>query len=260
MTTKGCDFSTVTEVPGNLVTAEAIDQLWTRYAFAASLSQGKDVLEVACGPGPGLSYLASKARRVVGADYTHQLLRVAREHAGDRVTLARVDGQALPFASGSFDVVLLFEAIYYIPDARAFVQEAHRVLRPSGCVVIVSDNPAFPDFNPSPFTHRYFNSEELRTLLTSEGFDAAIRGSFAAPARSRRDALVSLTKRAAVRLRLVPRTMKGKERLKRLFYGRLTPFPGALADGAGTYYAPVPVPAGVPTQHHKLLFGIGTRR
>ena len=254
------DYTTVTEVPGNLVTAEAIDQLWTRYRFAASLCEGKDVLEMACGAGPGLTYLASKARSVVGGDYTHHLLRVARDQTAARVPLARVDAQAIPFASGAFDVVLLFEAVYYIPNPRRFVAEARRVLRPSGRLVIVTDNPKFPGFNPSPFSHRYFDSEELRDLLSSEGFDVAIRGAFPAPPPSARDVVVSMTKRAAVRLHLVPRTMRGKERLKRMFYGRLTPFPGTLHDGVGRYQSPLPVPQGEPSRTYRLLFAIGSSR
>ena len=38
-------------------------------ARAARLASGKDVLEVACGPGIGLGYLQRRAARVVGGDY-----------------------------------------------------------------------------------------------------------------------------------------------------------------------------------------------
>ena len=73
--------------------ADAIDRLWTRYAFAGSLCRGKDVLEVACGPGPGLAYLAGKARRVVGSDYMENLLRDALKNGrGNLPTLMEANG------------------------------------------------------------------------------------------------------------------------------------------------------------------------
>ena len=43
--------------------------------------------------------------------------------------------------------------------------------------------------------------------------------------------LVSNLRRAAVKLGLIPQTMKGKELLKRVFYGELTPIPSEISDG-----------------------------
>ena len=48
------NYATVTETPGNRVTRDAIAMMYTRYAFAARYCEGKQVLEVGCGAGPGL--------------------------------------------------------------------------------------------------------------------------------------------------------------------------------------------------------------
>ena len=69
------DFSTVTEVTGNRVTQDQLERLYHRYTFAAQYFDGMEVLEVACGTGQGLGYLAKKAKLVVGSDYTENLLR-----------------------------------------------------------------------------------------------------------------------------------------------------------------------------------------
>lgn len=60
------DFSSVTEVPGLRATDEQRSMLYTRYHLARTRSVGKDVLEVACGAGLGLGYLAETARSVTG--------------------------------------------------------------------------------------------------------------------------------------------------------------------------------------------------
>ena len=62
-------YTTVTELPGSGATSEQLAMLYARYALAAGFSRGKDVVEVACGPGIGLGYLARWARRVVGGEF-----------------------------------------------------------------------------------------------------------------------------------------------------------------------------------------------
>lgn len=47
-----------------------------------------------------------------------------------------MDAQELPFQDATFDVVLLLEAIYYLPHAEKFMAEARRVLRPDGILFI----------------------------------------------------------------------------------------------------------------------------
>jgi len=91
------DYSGVTETVGDHVTREALSMLYTRYAFARTLCEGRDVLEVACGGGQGLGYLASRARRVVGGDLTESLMAQAERHYGGRIPLVRLDAHGLLF-------------------------------------------------------------------------------------------------------------------------------------------------------------------
>src|SRR5438034_2382376 len=235
------DYSTVTEAHGTQITREALDMMWTRYAFAADLCRGRDVLEVACGAGQGLGLLARHARRVVGGDYTMSLLEMARRQYGAAIPLARLDGHRLPFAAGTFDVVILFEAIYYLSHADAFLDECRRVLRPGGVVIVSTVNREWSEFNPSPFSTKYWSARELTGLLAAKGFAAEVHGGFVAARASARDALVAAIKRIAVALRLIPKTMAGKRLLKRLFLGSLVDFPGEIREGMATYSAPTPL-------------------
>ena len=125
------DYSLLTEVPGSLASSEQINRMVTRYRFARDYCRGKDVLEVACGSGQGLGPLAEAARTVVGGDYMENLLRKAQSHYGSRIPLIRLDAQALPFRRETFDVVILYEAIYYLEEPARFVAECKRILRPA---------------------------------------------------------------------------------------------------------------------------------
>jgi len=255
----GIDYSDVTEAHGNQITREALAMMCTRYVFAARLSDGRDVLEVGCGAGQGLGVLRGRARRVIGADYTHGLLEMARTHYGARVPLTRVDAQRLPFRNGSFDIVVLYEALYYLAQPQAFVAEARRVLRPDGRLVLCTVNREWADFNPSPFSTGYHSAAELRVLLEGGGFNTTLFAAFPAQRATTRDRAVSAVKRFAVAFGLVPKTMRGKRLLKRVFLGRLVSFPPEIHEDMAAYHEPVPVNGGGPVDGYKVVYAIGAR-
>ena len=254
------DFSTVTEVAGNRVTQDQLARLYHRYTFAAQFCDGMDVLEVACGTGQGLGYLAKKAKSVVGGDYTENLLRGAQQYYNGRVPLLRLDAHALPFQNSSFDVVLLYEAIYYLAYPERFLVECRRVLRNKGILLICSVNKEWSDFNPSPYSVRYFSAIELSDLLRKHQFQVRMHAAFPVAAASLRDYLVSNIKRLAVTLRLIPKTMKGKELLKRLFLGSLSPLPSEVHKGMAGYTPPVAISDTEACTRFKILFALAHLR
>jgi len=255
----GADYSTVTEVTGNRLTREAISMMFTRYQFGASLSRGLDVLEVACGAGQGLGLLAASARKVVAGDFTGSLVERARKHYHERIPVLQLDAQVLPFKDGSFDVVLLYEAVYYLRDVGSFLREAKRILRPQGRLILCSSNPEWSEFNPSPYSVRYYPAEEFAGLLRKEGFEARLLGAYPSGSRGGLRKAVSWLRRVAVALHLMPKTMKGKEFLKRLFYGSLVEMPAELNGSGDAAPAPAPVAAGEFRGQYKVYFAVGTR-
>ncbi|HEV2489273.1 MAG TPA: class I SAM-dependent methyltransferase [Candidatus Acidoferrales bacterium] len=251
------DFASVTEQPGLPTTREGLSMLHARYAFAAGFCAGKNVLEVACGAGMGLGLLAKTASRLVAVDFSESLLRRVRKHYGDRIPLLRLDAHSLPFNASSFDVILLFEAIYYLRNPLEFVRECRRVLRAGGVLLICTANPACPGFNRSPMSQRYFCAEELRSLLREFQFSPEIHGAFPWSADTLRDKSVAAIRSAAVRFHLVPRTMKGKALLKKVFYGRLTRIEDEVPEGMSTPVELHPIAAGENPARYKILFALG---
>ena len=254
------DFTTVTEITGNKVTREQIERMYTRYRFAAELCENKDVLEVACGSGQGLGLLAKKAKRVLAGDIEEENLKLALRHYKDRpdIELKVMDAQQLALDNESFDVIILYEAIYYLAHPERFVQEAKRVLRKGGILLICIANKDCPSFNPSPYSHRYFSVPELFGLMKEKGFDnITIFGSCPDENKNLKDKFISLLKRSAVRLHLIPRTMKGKECLKRIFMGKLEPLPSEILESAYIYQPPIALPVHAPNAEYKVLFAKG---
>ncbi|MGD9728943.1 MAG: class I SAM-dependent methyltransferase [Nitrospiraceae bacterium] len=253
---KDCDYSTVTEQAGDLVSGEALSMLYSRYRYASRFCAGKRVLEVACGPGLGLAYLSKHAALAVGGDYTRSLLVAARRSSRNFMPLVRMDAQSLPLRDGTVDVIVCYEAIYYFSEPDRFVRECRRVLSPNGLLLLCTVNAEWPEFNPSPRSHRYATATALTHMLSLERFSVQLLGAFPVRAESLQDYALSGLKRLAVRLRLIPSTMKGKVLLKRIFLGKLVSLPAAIADGLAPYCEPVPIDAEQPVRDFKIIFAM----
>lgn len=253
------DFSSVTELAGDEVSQEQVERLAHRYLWAGAFCGGCDVLEVACGSGQGLGHLAARARRLWAGDLTSRLVRDARRHYGERVALMELDAQRLPFPDASLDVVILFEAIYYLPSAAAFVAECRRVLRPGGQVLVASANPDLWDFNPSPHSVGYYGVAELGRLFGAAGFACRFFGYLPVDAVSFRQRVFRPIKKVAAALGLIPKTMAGKKLLKRLVFGNLVAMPAEIGQETAIYMPPVPLPPELPDRRFKVIYAAAAK-
>lgn len=102
---------------------------------AAAGRTGMLSLDCGCGTGHNLALLRRHGR-AVGIDLTFSGLKYAGSR-GDRA-VAQASAAALPFATGTFDLVTSFDVIYSLPDdvERAAVAEMFRVLKPGGSLVL----------------------------------------------------------------------------------------------------------------------------
>lgn len=251
------DYSPVTETCGEWVTPEALSMVYTRYRFAAEFCRGQRVLEVACGPGVGLGYLGQQAGEIVGGDLTDRLLRQAQRTVQGAIRLVRLQAEALPLRTGSRDVIVCYEALYFFEDVETFLNECRRVLVPQGRLLLCTVNPEWPECNPSSYARRYYSARQLSVLLNQSGFKCELFGAFPTEPASWRAAWVAWLKRVAVAWRVIPSTMAGKRLLKRLFLGTLVPFPAAVVDGMAAYAQPVPIESDQPIRGYKVLFAVG---
>ena len=246
----------VTERPGLRATPEQLSMLYTRYHTAASYAEGKKVLEVACGAGMGLGYMARRANRVVGGDYSESLLLVCKHHYEGHIPLVRLDAQTLPFKDASFDLVVFYEALYYLARPENFVAEVRRVLRLGGTLLICTANKDRSGFVRSPHSYRYFSARELCQLLEEQGSTVKLFGAFPVAEGSLRGSLMSLVRRVIVSLNLVPGTLKGRELLKRLAYGKLQELKPEVSEGMAELESLVPISGTEPTRQFKVLYAL----
>lgn len=252
------DFQGVTELAGEAVSEEQVLRMHHRYMWAATYCRDRDTVEAACGSGSGLGMVGRVARTLEAGDYSAPILERARSHYRDRFPLRQFDAQAMPFPDASKDAVILFEALYYLPDAPRFVADCRRVLRPGGVVLVATANKDLSDFNPSPHSYTYFGVKELTALFRAGGFSAECFGYLPIEAVSLRQKLLRPVKRLAVDLGLMPKTMAGKRLLKRLVFGRQRPMPNEIEEALHVYTPPVSLASDRPDRGHKVVYCVAT--
>lgn len=96
---------------------------------------GARLLEVGCGMGTDLLQFARGGAKVTGVDLTPRSIEISRQHLavyGERGDFAITDGESLPFADESFDVVYSNGVLHHTPDTAGAVREVHRVVRAGG--------------------------------------------------------------------------------------------------------------------------------
>jgi demethylmenaquinone methyltransferase/2-methoxy-6-polyprenyl-1,4-benzoquinol methylase len=116
------------------------DQAWRRATVRmAEVRAGDRVLDCACGTGDLTRLFArSPAAFVVGADFTPQMLDIARTKTREPdVEYHEADAMALPFEDASFDVVSIAFGIRNVAEPARALAEFRRVLRPGGRLVIL---------------------------------------------------------------------------------------------------------------------------
>lgn len=158
---------------------------WTR-ALRLLPPGTRTVLDLGCAFGFGTRMLARRYR-VTGVDASPAYLRRA-VRARPRADYLLAAAHAVPLRDGAFDAVLLLDVIEHVPDERAVVREAARLVRAGGTLVLSVPHAGLlrrwdsinrcPDLiDPAeiaPFRqlareggeiHRHYSARELRALL-----------------------------------------------------------------------------------------------
>ena len=125
--------------------------------------RGRRILSVGCGTGELERGLRELGYRVVGLDFSFEMLETAARQ-GDR-GLVQGDGHLLPFAAGSFDAVILPESLGHLKAAVALA-EANRVLRKRGRLLITT----YPKHREVHPLYAKSSLEELRAQVIEAGF------------------------------------------------------------------------------------------
>jgi len=155
-------------------------------SFVKGLGEPASALDLGCGDGRLTAEL--RAGELVMADVSEVALERARGRLASATAVLLTPDERLPFADGSFDLVLCAETIEHVRDVQVLLSEVRRVLRPGGRLAVTT--PAHGrltgldvlvrgferGFDPLSPHLRFLTARSLAALLDSLGFDpGAIR-------------------------------------------------------------------------------------
>jgi SAM-dependent methyltransferase len=148
---------------GQIIEAEHL----ARYAWAAQFAPGKRVLDAACGLAYGTAILlAAGAEEVVGIDLDADVIAKVSAAAAPNSKFDVGDLRDLPYPDHKFDLVTCFESIEHVSDPEVVLDELHRVLHPTGLLVLSTPNRDV--YTPgNPFHMRELTPNELEEELSN---------------------------------------------------------------------------------------------
>ncbi len=148
------------------------------------------LLDVGTGAGHTAFAFAGRIAQVEALDLTAEMLDQvasgARERGLDNIACRLGDAEALPYPDGSFDYVTSRLCAHHFEDVEAFAREAARVLKPSGCFLLVdslaSETASLDTFFNTfellrdPSHVRNYSRSQWLALLAGAGLGAEVLG------------------------------------------------------------------------------------
>lgn len=249
MTVKMFDYEDITEDWTTPANQEQASMAATRYGWLAEIAKGKELLDLSCGTGYGLASVTG-LQRLIASDLMFGNVHRARE-MGIKAAFMQSDATRIPLRTSSVDVVACLEAVYYLPAQPDFFQEAARVLRPGGTLLVSLPNRHRLAFEPGAGSTSYPDANELRQMSIAASLTPLVTGAYSWANRNE-SIILRLMRRTLVQFGLIPRSMRAKSILKRLAYRHMHPLSTAVL--ATPAQQRVEIPPGTNGNPYTMLY------
>jgi ubiquinone/menaquinone biosynthesis C-methylase UbiE/Fe2+ or Zn2+ uptake regulation protein len=145
------------------------------------------VVDFGTGTARMLSLFAGRARRVEGIDLSHQMLTVARSKLAEagiaNASVRHGDATAAPYPDNSASLVIIHMVLHFLDDPGRALNEAARVLKPGGRLVVVEFAPHTQEHLRAEHAHRHLGVSEQDMARWADKAGLAVKSAktFGAP-------------------------------------------------------------------------------
>jgi len=126
---------------------------------------GNRVLDIGCGVGWALQYCFKKGLQCVGFDISERAIRLAKNVLEKEILSLVADGEHLPFASSSFDIVSSLGTIEHFSSPTKGLSEISTVSKAGSQILLVVPN-SYWLLNKTKF---YIGTEQPQEMLATIG-------------------------------------------------------------------------------------------
>ena len=163
------------------------------YAMLRPVVKGKTVLELATGTGLIAKHIVNAAAHIEATDASAEMIAEAtRGNRSAKLHFSVQDMFCLPYADGSFDAVIVSNALHIVPQPEKALREIRRVLKDDGMLIAPTFTHAGNSFSGKVRAffmklagfplHSRWTSEEYLTFLRQNGWtvrkSAVLKASF----------------------------------------------------------------------------------
>lgn len=112
------------------------------YEYANPFIAGKKAVDIGCGHGFGTILMSKVAARITGVDYSIDTIEDNKKKYKDitNMDFVRIEVPPLTLPDNTYDVVTAFQFIEHIHRRKEFLQEALRILKPGGTLLVTTPN------------------------------------------------------------------------------------------------------------------------
>ena len=165
----------------------------TMYALIRPVVKAKTVLELATGTGLIAKHIVNAAAHIEATDVSAEMIAEAkRDTHSAKLHFSVQDMFRLPYANGSFDAVIVSNALHIVPQPEKALREIGRVLKDDGVLIAPTFTHAGNSFSGRVRAffmklagfplHSRWTSEEYMTFLRQNGWtvrkSAVLKASF----------------------------------------------------------------------------------
>jgi ubiquinone/menaquinone biosynthesis C-methylase UbiE len=106
--------------------------------FLNKVQKNGTIVDIGCGPGQFSYYIDQKGFKVIGVDYSAEMIKIAREK-NPKLEFLHLDMRNLSFNENSIDGLLAAYSLIHIPsqDIQKTINRFYKVVKPGGYIEII---------------------------------------------------------------------------------------------------------------------------
>ena len=165
-----------TEREGAYFPLNAINEVSQRYFFAKKYCKNKVVLEIGPGTGIASDKLINISKEYVCVEYSKENYQILKKKYPD-IQSVNSDFLTVDLLDKKFDTIISMANIYYF-DFQKFIAKCSKYNTKNGDLVFCTTNISHQDFNPAPFSIKYYSLSKLREIMNNYGYKTTFYGAF----------------------------------------------------------------------------------